>query len=1000
MNSTRLLKSAALATILLFLLFGAAFGQSYYFGQNKVHYKDFDWAVFRTEHFDVYYYAEEEDAAHDAARMAERGYTYLSEIFEHQFKDRIPLILYASLNDFQQTNVVGEIGHGTRGVTESAKGRVVLPITGSYREFNHVLVHELVHAFQFDIILNPKNNDQNARGLNPPLWFVEGMAEYLSVGMDNITRMWVRDGLEYDNLLTVDKLNSTFDIRVYRLGESLWNFIGETQGKKKVGQILKTAVQFGDIEKAFKLQLSMDSKQLTEAWHKDMRETVLAKNGQLQKPDAVATKLTKKESFFHRMNVVPAISPDGKQIAYVTDKNLVDDIYVVEEKAKNEFDSRRLIKGSQSTDFEALRFFETTINWSRDGEKIAFISKSGKDDALYVIRARDGEQLFRFVFDELNGLLSPSFSPDGKEVVFAGIAGGRSDLYIVNLKSSKHRRLTNDRYATFHPQWSPDGKSIAFITDHGPGTDENELLFGDYDVALYDLVSGKIELITELNGNVTSPQWSPDATEIAFVSEHQGIPNIYKINLKTRDVLPVTFLQAGVAGITDLTPAMSWSADGRYMAFSTFENGAWQIYRMEMPMEDYTYHVMRNGKNVMATMQSEAKVANGTYLVPKDSTKKAGNDSSWVPEIPEQNFLYSKYQLAESDSIQARNYSNRISFDGGALGGSFGGFLGTTASAAFQFSDMLGNHRFITSVGLRFDVWNSDLSAAYINQVNRLNFGVEAFQVRNAFVAFATFNQRGFVRRTYRGFNTFALYPFSRFARFEVGAGLTRVEQDFVVDTFTGNDRNRETMDIGGFTFGQLNAALVFDNTGYGFIGPVSGSRSRFSVQHAVKDFNFTTYLADYRKYFNVMNRSALAYRILGGMSTGQDAQFFSIGGPFTFRGADYGELLGTDFLVSNLEYRFPLLPFLPASYDFISAAAFFDAAAAWGGADISGLVKSTFQPFSTDGGFHLNDLQAAYGFGFRFNLGPLMLKYDIAFPTDFREVNKPITFFSIGTDF
>jgi Tol biopolymer transport system component len=986
--------------VLVNILAGAAYGQTYYFGQNKVHYKDFDWAVFRTEHFDVYYYAEEEEAAHDAARMAERGYTYLSEIFEYQFKNRIPLILYASLNDFQQTNVVGEIGRGTRGVTESAKGRVVLPITGSYREFNHVLVHELVHAFQFDIMLNPKNIDPDARGLNPALWFVEGMAEYLSVGMDNITRMWVRDGLEYGNLLTVDKLNATFDIRVYRLGESLWNYIGETYGKKKVGQILKTAVQFGNIERAFKLQLDMDNKQLTEAWHKAMRETVLAKNTRLQKPDAIATKLTKKESLFHRMNVVPAISPDGKKIAYVTDKNLVDDIYIVEEKSQNDFEARRLIKGSQSTDFEALRFFETTINWSRDGEKVAFISKSGKDDALYVTRARDGKPLYRFVFDELNGLLSPSFSPDGKEVVFAGISGGRSDLYIVNLNSGKHRRLTQDRFATFHPQWSPDGKSIAFITDRGPGTDENELLFGDYDLALYDLESGKIELITELNGNVTSPQWSKDATGIAFVSEHQGIPNIYKINLETRDVLPVTFLQAGVAGITNLTPAMSWSADGRYMAFSTFENGAWQIYRLEMPSEDYTYHVMRNDRNVMATMQPEIKVASGTYLAPMDSTKKAGNDSTWVPGIPEQNFIYANYRLADSDSIETRNYSNRISFDGGALGGSFGGFLGTTASAAFQFSDMLGNHRLITSVGLRFDLWNSDLSFAYLNQANRINFGVEAFQVRNAFGAFASFNQLGFIRQTYRGFNAFALYPFSRFARFEVGAGITRVSQDFVIDTFSGNDRDRETTDIGGFTFGQLNTALVFDNTGYGFIGPMSGSRSRFSVQRAMKDFSFTTYLADYRKYVNVKNRSALAYRFLGGKSTGQDAQFFRIGGPFTFRGANYGELIGTDFLVSNLEYRFPLLPFLPANYDFLRATLFFDAAAAWGGADIPGLVKSTFQPFSTDGGFRLNDLQAAYGFGFRFNLGAISLKYDIAFPTDFKDIDKPITFFSIGTDF
>ncbi|MCI0699160.1 peptidase S9, partial [candidate division KSB1 bacterium] len=140
----------------------------YQFGQNKVQYKNFEWSVLRTEHFDVHYYEDEAEAAVDAARMAERGYAYLSEVMEHQFKKRIPLVLYSSLNDFQQTNVVSDLlGDGTRGVTESLKGRVVLPITGSYREFNHVLVHELVHAFQFDIIDSGRGGASLA-SFNPP----------------------------------------------------------------------------------------------------------------------------------------------------------------------------------------------------------------------------------------------------------------------------------------------------------------------------------------------------------------------------------------------------------------------------------------------------------------------------------------------------------------------------------------------------------------------------------------------------------------------------------------------------------------------------------------------------------------------------------------------------------------------------------------------------------------------------------------------------------------
>ncbi|MEE9170475.1 MAG: hypothetical protein V3U73_11955, partial [bacterium] len=198
---------------------------------------------------------------------------------------------------------------------------------------------------------------------------------------------------------------------------------------------------------------------------------------------------------------------------------------------------------------------------------------------------------------------------------------------------------------------------------------------------------------------------------------------------------------------------------------------------------------------------------------------------------------------------------------------------------------------------------------------------------------------------------------------------------------------------------GQIGAAYVFDNSTYGPIGPFSGSRYRLTVQQTTNDFQFTTFFADYRKYKNISQRSVLAYRLLGGYSTGRDAQIYSIGGPYTFRGTDFNGLYGSKFLVQNLEYRFPLLPFLPPGYDFLSGVAFFDLAGAWG-EDIPGLVKETFQPFSSDGGFALNDLKGALGFGGRLNLGYVGLRLDIGWPTNLQDFGKPVTLFSIGADF
>src|SRR5688572_13231657 len=111
-----------------------------YFGRNKVQYQKFDFKVLYSEHFDVYYYPEEEVAVRVATRMAERWYSRLSQLLKHDLSGRQKLILYAAHPHFQQTNTLeGEIGEGTGGVTESAKRRVILPFAGGLAETDHVL---------------------------------------------------------------------------------------------------------------------------------------------------------------------------------------------------------------------------------------------------------------------------------------------------------------------------------------------------------------------------------------------------------------------------------------------------------------------------------------------------------------------------------------------------------------------------------------------------------------------------------------------------------------------------------------------------------------------------------------------------------------------------------------------------------------------------------------------------------------------------------------------
>src|SRR4051812_20355113 len=151
-----------------------------YFGRQKVQYDNFDWRVLDTNHFNIHFYPEEQAATEDAGREAERWYSRLSLGFQHEFQKK-PLIMYADQPDFQQTNVIGEmLNEGTGGVTEALKDRVIMPFTGVYADNNHVLGHELVHVFQYDLAAQSGGGMQGLNSL--PLWLVEGMAEYLSLG--------------------------------------------------------------------------------------------------------------------------------------------------------------------------------------------------------------------------------------------------------------------------------------------------------------------------------------------------------------------------------------------------------------------------------------------------------------------------------------------------------------------------------------------------------------------------------------------------------------------------------------------------------------------------------------------------------------------------------------------------------------------------------------------------------------------------------------------------
>jgi hypothetical protein len=1049
---------AASALIALGALSAPSPARAQFFGQNKVQYKRFHWKVLRTEHFDVYHYQGTEVAVQHAALMAERGYQRLSRVLNHQIRARVPLVLYASHTDFEQTNITPElIGIGTGGVTEFLKRRVFLPFTGSYAELDHVLTHELVHAFQVDILFGDRPGIlANPFGNPPPGWFMEGMAEYLSVGeIDTNTQNWLRDASLEGYLIPIATLSYVGDIRVYRFGQSIFKFIADSYGVQKIGDILKRTRRLGSVERALESSTGLTVDVLSKKWQEAVRKEYLPQIADYDKPDKIASRLTDSEHDLSNFHTAVGVSPSGNQMVYISDKSMYNDVYLASALDGKVF--KRLVEGERTSSFETLRFFSTSIAWAPDEKMIALPAKVGGEDAIYLMEIPSGKIKKKLRFG-IDAIYSPTWSPDGKRLAFVGIKNGWSSLIVADINGKNRQDLISGPYAVREPVWSPDGSKIAYSTDQGEGTDIKRLIFGKLRLAIFDMETRRVTVLPKQSGSNYSPQWTPDGKSLVYVSDRAGIPNIYRIDLATADSYRLSNLLTGVSGIVADAPCISMSADGRRLLFTSFSRGGWDIYSVRDPRQflepgpsylasdDQRSRSLAPFGTSVEAAAGAADVAppNGEYAYDghsgavsaaadppteqhwdqagtADATPASGDSTGagWAkpdtaslgatPTPPAAMAVVDttlalyvqqvyKEPLADSTTFVRLPYRARFSRDyitGGALFASNVGFAG---SSVISFSDVLGNRQVLAVMNLYGNLTESDVYLAYTNLSRRTNYGFAVFQYRNDLLLFSGSASDDVESQIYRGGSIFFARPFSRFRRLEYGIEAAILDERVL--RYNYNLGTKSTLENRGNSFYVApTLAIVGDNTLYGSTGPINGGRSRISAEYAQGDIRYTTLLLDARRYTNVHQRFTFARRLIAGGSFGRDPQIFRFGGAFTYRGVDYGDLAGTHALVGNFEIRFPLIEQLrlgwPLSMNFggINGVAFIDGASAW--------TKSNPRFFSSEGGFHTEGARFAFGFGARMNLGYFILRYDYAREHRIeRGLSKPRHFLTFGADF
>jgi Tol biopolymer transport system component len=975
------LKRIVALLLLLFIAVPAAYAA----GQNKIVYDRFQWSIYHSTHFDIYFYDEEKDQLQRVADMAESAYDDLSRKFNFQVSKKVPIIYYATHSAFEQTNVdLNFIPEGVGAFAEPTRNRMVLPVDMTDEKLLALITHELTHVFEYEILFQGKLTKEITA--NPPTWMMEGLASYMAQDEDSKDRMVLRDAVVNDRIPRITQNPNGYF--AYRFGHAVFEYMQQKYGWEGLRDfIYEYRNTLGSsVDRALKRAFDVTPEEFNTRFRTWLRKQYLpalvAKGEPIEYGDPFRISENQESD-----EISPVPAPSGDLLAGFT--TYKEDVDVVIFNIPQRKLWKNLTAGYTSRyEYPIVQMFTTGPTMGRDlafapnGDQIAFFVKKERGRNLVLLNALSGE-IEKSVPMQVEQQLSPSYSPDGKKIVFSGFLGNQPDIFLYDIASGVVENLTSDHFFDGAPVFSPDGKWIVYssvVDGYAKLFKMNAASHGER----YQLTSGK--------WNDTDASFSPDGKRIFFASDRQtgrnvehasqilesaenkakregdtppadpanfAAYNVYSLDLGNGDLLQYTDVVGGC-----FTPVVFIGENNRErMVFSSYYKGQWRLFSTTT---DKPLHAAEKTTLPSAPLQPGARPV---FQPPVE-----------VAIDPEKIERTSGFKLFIDDvQVNAGVSSDQL----------------FVSRSIIYMSDMLGNRRFIASLDSVSSFSNFDF--LYFDMQRRWNWGVRLFDNRSFYSAF---NEPGILergRQAYRetGFIGIYSYPFTRYHRLDVGAGyeMRQYVFPFSVDD-NGNFQFAEFRD----NFPIVSANFSGDSSIYKRFGPVSGRRYDIGTAYAPDIKRGGTLTADttldWREYLQISSRTLIATRLFAGYSSGNFPNFYYFGGLNTLRGYDFRSIIGTRAAFANIEFRFPLIDviaFPGFALQGVRGNLFFDI----GAANFPG------QPFTFAEKGRLVDGKASLGYGFAFNLLGLELHWDFARRYDLRQTEGGFrTSFWIGETF
>lgn len=924
---------------------------SFYYGKNKIVRHAFPWKYVETKNFRIYHYIDDKELLSRVATEAEKAYDKLSTFLNVSIEEKTPIIFYNKQTDLEQTNLYpGIISPGSfEGFTEPMGKRVVIYGNRSSDDLGRLITHELSHSFENAILY--KNRPGGMFDFNrPPLWVMEGFAEFMTGYWDSFSAMTVIDSVLSDR---IPEVQEDGDIRAdygnnrtpYDFGHIMCEFFFAKFGKKGIRDLLlsqRHPVLIGK-RRSFLEQFNFVPKTFNFEFKKFARDRFKSFVGRENPEDysfIIGPDFPYAYSFSHQ------VSPGGELLAVVTVNYRTYKIDIIMVSLKDGKVIKNVTPGFKSTyDGIEFKFVPTdgrSFSWDRNGENIAFFVRKELDTYLIMLNAIDNSVLKEYKIGDIQKPSSPVFHPRQNRLLFTGIEGIQSFIYSLDLASGQVRKLTDGRVYVKALDISADGEKVVYSAGDG-----------NFD-KLYLAATENPDLamkLTQGDYNDIAPAFALDGKTVYYSSDELGAFNICSLDLENKIIYRLSNVRTG------------------------------NFFPVEIPKEKGTLVISSYHKGSFLLFKKDVN----SYLAkrPAEFSPIRAAAPPAVEAAPTFTLAVKKYKPFEKLLITSLPpVTVAVDTNGGFFGSSY-----------LNVTDMLGDHNFTFYLASFYGYRSYHL--AYLNQQRRLQLYAHLFSESDAYY-YPYVSNLYLTLRTRIGGDFALIYPFSRSTRAELS--ISAYHQTENSDLFFYGYELPYGQFFNGFAL-PLEVALTSETTRFTNFGPLMGHTFRFSVGKFFKIFSKSldaySLEGDFRKYLRLDNFTLLAFRLSGFYSGGKNAMLFWSGGNNTLRGAEFRSLVGNKGFFLNAEFRFALVHAALTPIGVIGPVRgvfFFDMGGLW----FNDQKFRIFEP----GSLRLQDALSSYGYGIEFFMFGYPFHFEWVWRTNFKDKQYGGVNFWIGFDF